>query len=386
MRGMSTPTHCVAAWCRECWVRMDPTCLTDAIKLRLRCLCVQYCPLLPLQLRMEKVVLLKHRTIRIQVRLPTLVFLVLALLVDLVLVVLVDLVLVVLEVLVLLLVPGLLLLLVVEAAELLLEVKVPVAFLLILLFLLLVLLALLVVLVPLLLLLPLLLEVLPLLLLFLQLAEVMVRRGPQAVIHLTQQGTLKQEFRRLQRQRLTTPRHPKDRQERHPALDTHEKKKKRKRKKKKRKIMKSSSKVMKHKSNNINSMNTPRKMAKNPRKIKTPFVQMPPQIQATVTAAPRSPTPPPLFCFFLLRVLLLRWWPRESECERAMHRPHTHSSFSLSVCVSPCMDSRPHLTPRGTHNNVPIVYMHAHPCRPVGALFCMTRTAAVLPGCMGGAP
>ncbi|ESS60754.1 hypothetical protein TCDM_11695 [Trypanosoma cruzi Dm28c] len=305
MRGTSTPTHWVAALCRECWVRMDPTCLTDAIKLRLRCLCVQYCPLLPLQLRMEKIHLLNHRTIRIQVRLPTLVVLVL----------------VALEVLVLLLVPGLLLLLVVEAAELLLEVKVPVAFLLILLFLLLVLLALLVVLVPLLLL-------LPLLLLILQLAEVMVRRGPQAVIHLTQQGTLKQEFRRLQRQRLTTPRHPKDRQERHPAPDTQEKKKKRK-------IMKSSSKVMKHKSNNINSMNTPRKMAKNPRKIKTPFVQMPPQIQATVTAAPRSPTPPPLLCLLLLflRVrLLLRWWPRESECERAVHRPHTHSSFSLSVC------------------------------------------------------
>ncbi|ESS63277.1 hypothetical protein TCDM_08929 [Trypanosoma cruzi Dm28c] len=59
---------------------------------------------------------------------------------------------------------------------------------------------------------------------------------------------------------------------------------------------------------------------------------------------------------------------------------------SLSVCVSPCMDSRPRLTPRSTHNNVPIVYMHAHPCRPVGALFCTTRTAAVLPGCMGGAP
>ncbi|ESS55153.1 hypothetical protein TCDM_13392 [Trypanosoma cruzi Dm28c] len=57
--------------------------------------------------------------------------------------------------------------------------------------------------------------------------------------------------------------------------------------------------------------------------------------QPTVTAAPRSPTPPPLFCFFLLlRVrLLLRWWPRESECERAVHRPHTHASFSLSVCV-----------------------------------------------------
>ncbi|EKG06850.1 hypothetical protein TCSYLVIO_002030 [Trypanosoma cruzi] len=225
-----------------------------------------------------------------------------------------------------------------------------------------------------------------LLVLILLLAEVMVRRGPQAVIHLKQQGTLKQEIRLLQQQRLTTPRHPKDRQERHPALDTKDKKKKRK----KRKIMKSSSKVMKHKSNNTNSMNTPRKMAKNPRKIKTLFVQMPPQIQATMTAAPRSPTPPPLFCLFfllLLRVrLLLRWWPRESECERAVHRPHTHSSFSLSVCVSPCMDSRPHLTPRGTHNNVPIVYMHAHPCRPVGALFCTTRTAAVLPGCMGGAP
>ncbi|PWV10854.1 Mucin-associated surface protein (MASP) [Trypanosoma cruzi] len=160
-----------------------------------------------------------------------------------------------------------------------------------------------------------------------------------------------------------------------------------KRKKKRKKKMKSSSKVMRHKPNNINSMNTPRKMAKNPRKTKLLFVQMPPQIQATVTAAPRSPTPPPLFClFFLLLVLLrLRWWPRESEGERAMHRPHTHSSFSLCVSVSPCMDSRPHLTPRGTHN-VPIVYMHAHPCRPVGALFCTTRTAAVLSGCMGGAP
>ncbi|EAN87244.1 hypothetical protein Tc00.1047053508589.10 [Trypanosoma cruzi] len=53
---------------------------------------------------------------------------------------------------------------------------------------------------------------------------------------------------------------------------------------------------------------------------------------ATVTATPRSPTPPPLFCFLLLRVRL-RWWPRESECERAVHRPHTHASFSLCVCV-----------------------------------------------------
>ncbi|KAF5215886.1 hypothetical protein ECC02_011379 [Trypanosoma cruzi] len=108
-----------------------------------------------------------------------------------------------------------------------------------------------------------------------------------------------------------------------------------------------------------------------------------------MTAAPRSPTPPPLFCFFfLLRVrLLLRWWPRESEGERAVHRPHTHSSFTHSLCV--CvplhgLSPSPHPT-RHTHN-VPIVYMHAHPCRPVGALFCTTRTAAVLPGCMGGAP
>ncbi|KAF5221574.1 hypothetical protein ECC02_005463 [Trypanosoma cruzi] len=82
---------------------------------------------------------------------------------------------------------------------------------------------------------------------------------------------------------------------------------------------------------------------------------------ATVTAAPRSPTPPPLFCFLLLlRVrLLLRWWPRESEGERAVHRPHTHSSFSL--CVSPCMDSRPHLTPRSTHIMCPLyICMHTH--------------------------
>ncbi|RNC38904.1 hypothetical protein TcCL_NonESM11813, partial [Trypanosoma cruzi] len=67
-----------------------------------------------------------------------------------------------------------------------------------------------------------------------------------------------------------------------------------------------------------------------------PPTQLIRRINKTVTAAPRSPTPPPLFCFFfLLRVRLrLRWWPRESE------------------------DSRPHLTSRGTHNNVPIVYMH----------------------------
>ncbi|KAF5215371.1 hypothetical protein ECC02_011953 [Trypanosoma cruzi] len=80
----------------------------------------------------------------------------------------------------------------------------------------------------------------------------------------------------------------------------------------------------------------------------------------TATAAPRPPTPPPLFRFFLLRVrLLLRWWPRESEGERAVHRPHTHSSFSL--CVSPCMDSRPHLIPRSTHIMCPLyICMHTH--------------------------
>ncbi|EKF32159.1 hypothetical protein MOQ_003996 [Trypanosoma cruzi marinkellei] len=107
---------------------------------------------------------------------------------------------------------------------------------------------------------------------------------------------------------------------------------------------------------------------------------------AATTAAPLSPTSPPLFCFLLLRVrLLLRWWPRESEGERAVHRPHTHSSFSLSVCVPlHGLSPSPHATMH-THN-VPNVYIHAHPCRPVGALFCTTRTAAVLPGCMGGAP
>ncbi|ESS62081.1 hypothetical protein TCDM_10272 [Trypanosoma cruzi Dm28c] len=96
-----------------------------------------------------------------------------------------------------------------------------------------------------------------------------------------------------------------------------------------------------------NRMDIPRTMAKYPKKIKTPFVQMPLQIQATVTAAPRSPTPPPLFRFLLLlRVRLrLRWWPRESECERAVHRPHTHSSFSLCVCVPlHGLSSSPHPT------------------------------------------
>ncbi|EKG00370.1 trans-sialidase, putative, partial [Trypanosoma cruzi] len=42
-------------------------------------------------------------------------------------------------------------------------------------------------------------------------------------------------------------------------------------------------------------------------------------------------TSPLLLLFLLLRVRLLRWWPRESEGERAVHRPHTHSSFSLSL-------------------------------------------------------
>ncbi|RNC52901.1 mucin-associated surface protein (MASP) [Trypanosoma cruzi] len=46
-----------------------------------------------------------------------------------------------------------------------------------------------------------------------------------------------------------------------------------------------------------------------------------------------SHTTSPLFLFFLRVRLLLRWWPRESEGERAVHRPHTNSSFSLSVCV-----------------------------------------------------
>ncbi|KAF5215464.1 hypothetical protein ECC02_011847 [Trypanosoma cruzi] len=101
----------------------------------------------------------------------------------------------------------------------------------------------------------------------------------------------------------------------------------------------------------------------------------------TVTAVPRSPTPPPLFCFLLLlRVrLLLRWWPRESEGERAVHRPHTHSSFTHSVCVSPCMDSRPHLIPRGTHIVCPLyICMHTHAC-PLVLSF---APHAPLPSCL----
>ncbi|KAF8277408.1 Mucin-associated surface protein (MASP), putative, partial [Trypanosoma cruzi] len=58
-------------------------------------------------------------------------------------------------------------------------------------------------------------------------------------------------------------------------------------------------------------MSISQKVTKNPQRIKLVLVQIPPQIQQAVTAAPRSPTPPPLFCFLLLlRVrLLLRWWP-----------------------------------------------------------------------------
>ncbi|KAF5217067.1 hypothetical protein ECC02_010098 [Trypanosoma cruzi] len=102
--------------------------------------------------------------------------------------------------------------------------------------------------------------------------------------------------------------------------------------------------------------------------------------QQTVTAAPRSPTPPPLFCFFFLRVrLLLLRWPRESEGERAMHRPHTHSSFTHSLCVSPCMDSRPHLIPRSTHIMCPLyICMHTH----AGPLVLSFARHAPLPSCL----
>ncbi|KAF5216607.1 hypothetical protein ECC02_010613 [Trypanosoma cruzi] len=115
--------------------------------------------------------------------------------------------------------------------------------------------------------------------------------------------------------------------------------------------------------------------------------QLPPPTQlirrrlATLTAAPRSPTPPPLFCFFFfLRVrLLLWWWPRESEGERAVLRPHTHSSFTHSLCMSPCMDSRPHLTPRGTHIMCPLyICMHTH----AGPLVLSFAPHAPLPSCL----
>ncbi|KAF5218135.1 hypothetical protein ECC02_008950 [Trypanosoma cruzi] len=102
----------------------------------------------------------------------------------------------------------------------------------------------------------------------------------------------------------------------------------------------------------------------------------------TVTAAPRPPTPPPLFCFCFLLLcvrLLLRWWPRESEGERAVHRPHTHSSFTHSLCVSPCMDSRPHLIPRSTHIMCPLyICMHTH----AGPLVLSFARHAPLPSCL----
>ncbi|EKF30806.1 hypothetical protein MOQ_005372 [Trypanosoma cruzi marinkellei] len=182
------------------------------------------------------------------------------------------------------------------------------------------------------------LQCVPLRKLILHIAGVMGQRGPQAVIYPTQRKNPQEENSRRLHLWLTTPRHPTYRQKRHPTLNTHNKKKnKRKRKKKKKKkFMKRSNKMMRYKSNNISSISTPRKMARNRRKIKLPLLQMSPQRQATVTAAPRSRTPPPLFCFCLLRVrLLLLWWPRESEGERAVHRPHTHSFFTLSVSVCP---------------------------------------------------
>ncbi|ESS55826.1 hypothetical protein TCDM_12681 [Trypanosoma cruzi Dm28c] len=102
----------------------------------------------------------------------------------------------------------------------------------------------------------------------------------------------------------------------------------------------------------------------------------------TVTAAPRSPTPPPLFCFFLLlRVrLLLRWWPCESECVRAMHRPHTHSSFSLSVCVCPLARTLALTSPHEAHTIMCPLYicMHTH----AGPLVLSFARHAPLPSCL----
>ncbi|KAF5215280.1 hypothetical protein ECC02_012044 [Trypanosoma cruzi] len=77
--------------------------------------------------------------------------------------------------------------------------------------------------------------------------------------------------------------------------------------------------------------------------------------------------------------LRLRWWPRESELERRTARNNT-LVFTHSLCV-PCTDSRPHLIPRSTIHNVPIVYIACTPCRPVMPF--QTRTAAVLPGLHG---
>ncbi|EKF29605.1 mucin-associated surface protein (MASP), putative [Trypanosoma cruzi marinkellei] len=76
---------------------------------------------------------------------------------------------------------------------------------------------------------------------------------------------------------------------------------------------------------------------------------------------------------------------RVREREPCTAGTHTRPSLSLCVCV-PLHGLLPSPHPTMHTHNVPIVYMHAHPCRLVGALFCTTRTAAVLPGCVGGAP
>ncbi|EAN98215.1 hypothetical protein, conserved [Trypanosoma cruzi] len=102
--------------------------------------------------------------------------------------------------------------------------------------------------------------------------------------------------------------------------------------------------------------------------------------RATVTAAPRSPTPPSLFCFFfLLCVRLLLRCPRESECERAVHRPHTHSSFSLCVCVSLAW-TLALTSPHEAHTIMCPLYicMHTH----AGPLVLSFARHAPLPSCL----
>ncbi|EKG02637.1 trans-sialidase, putative, partial [Trypanosoma cruzi] len=80
--------------------------------------------------------------------------------------------------------------------------------------------------------------------------------------------------------------------------------------------------------------------------------------------------------------LLLRWWPRESEGERAVHRPHTHSSFllTLSLCVCPLAWTLALTSPHEAHTIMCPLYicMHTH----AGPLVLSFARHAPLPSCL----
>ncbi|EKF29304.1 mucin-associated surface protein (MASP), putative [Trypanosoma cruzi marinkellei] len=75
----------------------------------------------------------------------------------------------------------------------------------------------------------------------------------------------------------------------------------------------------------INSTSGPEEVLN---KTNTEGTQTPGDSDSSTAVSPATS----FFCFFLCVRLRLRWWPRENEGARAVHRPHTHSSFSLCVC------------------------------------------------------